>query len=190
MSIPSVVFAEASWYGSIKTGIESAPKDQTDYDANPDGEADYEQKTGVTDFFSRWGIQGSNEVSEGLTAVYRYETKIDSTDASSSGGRLSYVGLSGGFGTITVGQVWNASYNHFGGIVDQALNYGSTGYIEGISAGAGGRDGSAVSYAVSVGNVSMQADAIMNQSTGNTGCLLYTSPSPRDRTRSRMPSSA
>ena len=24
----------------------------------------------------------------------------------------------------------------------------------------------------------------------NKGCLLYTSPSPRDRTRSRMPSSA
>ena len=24
----------------------------------------------------------------------------------------------------------------------------------------------------------------------NAGCLLYTSPSPRDRTRSRMPSSA
>ena len=24
----------------------------------------------------------------------------------------------------------------------------------------------------------------------NNGCLLYTSPSPRDRTRSRMPSSA
>ena len=24
----------------------------------------------------------------------------------------------------------------------------------------------------------------------NTACLLYTSPSPRDRTRSRMPSSA
>ena len=24
----------------------------------------------------------------------------------------------------------------------------------------------------------------------NDGCLLYTSPSPRDRTRSRMPSSA
>ena len=26
--------------------------------------------------------------------------------------------------------------------------------------------------------------------TGSKGCLLYTSPSPRDRTRSRMPSSA
>ena len=33
---------------------------------------------------------------------------------------------------------------------------------------------------------------INNASTanGNHGCLLYTSPSPRDRTRSRMPSSA
>ena len=29
-----------------------------------------------------------------------------------------------------------------------------------------------------------------NASTINDGCLLYTSPSPRDRTRSRMPSSA
>ena len=31
---------------------------------------------------------------------------------------------------------------------------------------------------------------IIDATSGNTGCLLYTSPSPRDRTRSRMPSSA
>ena len=29
-----------------------------------------------------------------------------------------------------------------------------------------------------------------NKTTGNIGCLLYTSPSPRDATLSRMPSSA
>ena len=29
-----------------------------------------------------------------------------------------------------------------------------------------------------------------NDRIETTGCLLYTSPSPRDRTRSRMPSSA
>ena len=29
-----------------------------------------------------------------------------------------------------------------------------------------------------------------NYTAADTGCLLYTSPSPRDRTRSRMPSSA
>ena len=33
-------------------------------------------------------------------------------------------------------------------------------------------------------------DHITEQSLGGQGCLLYTSPSPRDRTRSRMPSSA
>ena len=30
----------------------------------------------------------------------------------------------------------------------------------------------------------------INKSKLNKACLLYTSPSPRDRTRSRMPSSA
>ena len=32
--------------------------------------------------------------------------------------------------------------------------------------------------------------AVRESSKRNIGCLLYTSPSPRDRTRSRMPSSA
>ena len=31
---------------------------------------------------------------------------------------------------------------------------------------------------------------LINKNTIYKGCLLYTSPSPRDRTRSRMPSSA
>ena len=45
-------------------------------------------------------------------------------------------------------------------------------------------------------NVSSTTDtqtgyAIINMTNGfNNTCLLYTSPSPRDRTRSRMPSSA
>ena len=146
LSIPSVVFAQASWYGSIRTGIES----------------DDSNNTGVADFASRWGIQGSSEVSEGLTAVYRYERSIDSSDASEPDGRLSYVGLSGGFGTVTIGKVWGAAYNHFGGIVDQALWYGSTGET-------GLRFADAVSYSVSVGNVSLQADAIMDQSRDKTG---------------------
>ncbi len=116
----------------------------------------------MADFGSRWGIKGSSEASEGLTVVYRYERKINSTDASDPGGRLSYVGLSGGFGTITMGQVWGAAYNHFGGIVDQGLNYSSPGMT-------GYRFGDTLSYAVSVGSVSLQADAIMDQDTKKTG---------------------
>ena len=37
----------------------------------------------------------------------------------------------------------------------------------------------------------MPEDWVIHSFKGNAGiCLLYTSPSPRDRTRSRMPSSA
>ena len=145
LNMPSVVFAQASLYGSIRTGIESNSINNL----------------GVIDFISRWGIQGSSEVSEGLTAVYRYERRINSSDASEMDGRLSYVGLSGSFGTVTIGRVWSATHNHFGGIVDQTLYYGrpvKTGY----------RLSNAVSYSVSVGNVSLQADAVMDQGTDKT----------------------
>ena len=113
LSLPSVVLAEASWYGSLRAGWES----------NAAGQA------GVVDNGSRWGIKGSSEVSEGLSAVYRFETKIDSSNAGSPGGRLSYVGLSGGFGTLTIGQVWSAAYNHIGGIIDTPHKYGTSGIV-------------------------------------------------------------
>ena len=40
------------------------------------------------------------------------------------------------------------------------------------------------------GNSGMASDDYNVVDVDNDGCLLYTSPSPRDRTRSRMPSSA
>ena len=63
------------------------------------------------------------------------------------------MGLSTGLGTITIGQIWNAAYNHVGVITDPSWFYGDseTGY----------RHGSAVSYSVSSGPMSMQLDAVM-----------------------------
>ena len=54
---------------------------------------------------SRWGIKGSNEAGEGLTAVYYFESKIDATNGDQPGGRLANAGISGGFGSITLGQM-------------------------------------------------------------------------------------
>ena len=36
----------------------------------------------------------------------------------------------------------------------------------------------------------LSSSGLVNPNAGFNSCLLYTSPSPRDRTRSRMPSSA
>ena len=137
LSAPSIVFAQAEWYGSFRAGVQSA--------------------SGETTLFapgSRWGVRGSNEISDGLRAVYRYETSLDLNTATlGDNNRLSYVGLSGGFGTLTMGRVWGAEYNSTGAILDNSYWYGTS---EGST-----RHSNALSYAVSAGPVSMQLDAIM-----------------------------
>ena len=145
LSVPSVVFAEAGWYGSLRSGLQ--------FGGGEDAK--------LVDAYSRFGIKGSNEVSDGLSAVYRFETKINTTNANLDGGRLSYVGLSGGFGTITIGQIWGASYNHTGGVFDLA-NFGGDHHST-------GRVGNALSYSISAGSVSAQVDAIMNSEKNSSG---------------------
>ena len=137
--MPSVVFGEATWYGSFRGGLESS------------GDSTHMFSNG-----SRWGVKGSNEVSEGLSANYRYEEALDLATASlSTGNRLSYVGLSGGFGTISVGRIWSASWNSVGAILDNSYVYGTskTSY----------RVGPAVSYSNSVGAASVQLDLVMDK---------------------------
>ena len=140
LSVPSVVFAEASWYGSLRAGVKSGAT------------------AGVSNAISRFGVRGSSEISEGLTAVYNFEHSIDTASATLTSGRHSYVGLSGGFGTLSVGQMWNASYNSVGSIFYNTwfLGDSETSY----------RLGHTVSYAVTVENISIQADAIMNNGWG------------------------
>ena len=135
MSVPSVVFAEATWYGSLRGGLETG--------GGGDGQ--------FFDGSSRWGVKGSAEASEGLTAVYRFEASVSTKDAT-QGGRLAYAGLSGGFGSISVGQIWNAAYNHAGAITDKSYYFGNstTGY----------RHGNALSYAYSSGALGFQLDLI------------------------------
>ncbi len=138
LAAPATVFAEASWYGSLRGGIEFASgMDAKFYDGA-----------------SRWGIKGSGEISEGLTAVYRFEHKFSTSDAGQAGGRLAFVGLDGGFGKVTLGQIWSASYNHAGVIRDFPNWY--------TSGDTTGRIGNALSYAFSADAFSVQVDAIMD----------------------------
>ncbi len=105
------------------------------------------------DGYSRWGIKGSNEISEGLSAVYRFEHKFSTEDAGQAGGRLAFVGLDGGFGKLTLGQIWSASYNHAGVIRDIGNYYSDS--------DTSFRIGNALSYAYSNDVFSVQFDTIM-----------------------------
>ena len=145
LTIPAVSFgaemAGPSLYGSFRTGIIFGS-----------------DKSEVSDLYSRWGIQGSHEVSEGLTAAYKYEAKINTANAVSSGldGRLSYISLSGGFGTVSIGQIWSASANHYYFTIDPS-------HYNGVTGGASTRISNAVSYSSSAGDVSFQIDKVMTE---------------------------
>ena len=145
LSIPSIVLADATWYGSIRAGVASEPRE---------GGGD---SIGVDDAFSRWGIKGWNRVAEGLIAVYRFETRIDSTDASQPEGNLAWVGLRGKLGTLLLGKVWSASYASVGLIIDRSLVYGQPETTYRIS--------DAGSYIVKFGKLRLQADLIMKGGT-------------------------
>ena len=139
LTLPSVALADATWYGSFRAIIHSQ-----------DGHTTM-QSNG-----SRWGVKGSSEVSEGLSAVYLYEENLDlGTATIKDGNRLSYVGLSGGFGSVTMGQIWSATYNHPGVLTDNGVWSGNSGLTT-------ARTNNTVSYAASTGPVSFQVDLQMD----------------------------
>ncbi|MDP1686150.1 porin [Hydrogenophaga sp.] len=62
---------------------------------------------------SRFGLTGSEDLGGGLKAVFKLEQgfNIDTGTQSVAGsafGRQAYVGLAGGFGTVTFGNVWSS----------------------------------------------------------------------------------
>ena len=86
---------------------------------------------------------------------------VSHTDAGSAdedgdggpGGRLSYVDLSGGFGTIRLGQIWSASGNHYYFKIDPS-------HFKGKAGGSGTRNANSISYSSSAGDVSFQIDKV------------------------------
>ena len=127
------------WYGSLRGAVVF-------------GGADDDAR--VTSGGSKWGIKGTSQVSEGLTAVYNFETAIDE-DANQSG-NVIYAGLSGGFGNLNIGKFHNASYLS-GGIRDQGNAFGDSDVSSKV--------GNTVSYSYSSEVFTLQADAIMDNGT-------------------------
>ena len=124
------------WYGSLRGVVSSG------------GDKDASSSSGS----SRWGIKGSSEVSEGLTAVYQFESRLGQGKGSQDTNVL-LAGLSGGFGSLTVGKFNNAAYLS-GGMRDVGNAFGG--------GDVNSKVGSTVSYAYATDAFNLQADAIMD----------------------------
>ncbi len=131
--------AETTLYGSARLGVS-----YTDLDKNFRGvEYPNGNFSDVKNEASRLGVKGSEDLGGGLSAIYQYEFGVNadgSNDGSGNplGQRLSWVGLKGGFGSVTLGRQWSPYYNAVGlGDVwnsdDTALSYYALGIPHRIS---------------------------------------------------------
>ena len=97
-------------------------------------------------------------MSEGMNAVYRFESKITNSTGGAGGqtnGNFAFVGLTGGFGSITLGKQNNAAYNHAGAIRDIS-NWHSYGDTD------GSKTANSLSYSYAAESFSMQVAAVMD----------------------------
>lgn len=129
--------ADTTLYGSVRPSVDYL---SIDANGNDDGTWD------VVNNSSRLGVKGSEDLGNGLAAVYQYEFGVDVSDTGTLGGRLAYVGLKGNFGTVAIGRQESPLYTILDNTTD-AFNGLITGPAYNAGAiGATGRVGNAVAY--------------------------------------------
>ena len=113
---------------------------------------------------SRFGIRANADIGNGLSAFGRYEfaTVTDREQNNIADLRLGFVGISGGFGSISVGNQWSAYFNTFGTIVSPTYSLGY--FLYSSVAGGPFRASNTIKYANSFGPVSLEIDVRLNDS--------------------------
>ncbi len=102
LAIASVIAAPVAMagaptvYGQINANVESI-------DAKNAAGVDQNLGTQVNDRSSRIGIKGSQDLGNGLKAIYKLEFGVDVDGAGTFSDRNQYVGLAGNFGTVLIG---------------------------------------------------------------------------------------
>ncbi|PWV64512.1 porin [Plasticicumulans acidivorans] len=109
LAATAAAHAETTLYGSARAGVTYTDPDK--------GKSNWDVKNES----SRLGVKGSEDLGGGLKAIYTYEFGVN-IDGNSSGNpfnqRLSYLGLTGGFGTVQLGRMWSAPYLFVGRLTD------------------------------------------------------------------------
>jgi predicted porin len=101
MVAPLVATADTTVYGKVNTALVNTDNGTDDYWKVQNGYAG-----------SRLGFKGTEDLGNGMKAFFQYEFSTDAqTNGGVTGGRLANVGLTGGFGTVVLGQVWSPYYN-------------------------------------------------------------------------------
>ena len=94
---PAAAMADATLFGKAHFIIQNTDIDGVGGDADGD-------VWSVDSIHSRIGVKGSEDLGDGLTAVYHFEFKVNQDSGSGLGDRNQFIGLAGGFGTVLLGR--------------------------------------------------------------------------------------
>ncbi|NKB75980.1 MAG: porin [Gammaproteobacteria bacterium] len=150
VAAPAVSSADVSVYGRINNALEMSDNGSSN-------------TTDISSVGSRFGIKASSDLGNGLTVSGKYEfaTVTDKEQNNIADLRVGTVGISGGFGSITIGNQWSSFFNTVGTNVDPAY---SLGYYLFTAAGGAYRSSNTVKYTNSFGPVYLEADIRLNES--------------------------
>jgi predicted porin len=119
--------------------------------------------TGVVNGSSRFGFKGSEDLGNGMAALYHFELGYNADDNAGSDdvdNRIGMVGLKGDFGAFMMGRMWVPTYNMAEGMQDVFNIPGS-----GNRYALGSRASDALAYANSFGDVQLQAAIVSSSGT-------------------------
>lgn len=115
-ALPLAAVADVSLYGEIKAGVEgrnfqlqlTEPPSKSQPQVKVT-KAKSRIRTKISDFGSFIGFKGSEDLGEGLKAVWQLEQDVSVAGGGASqwGNRESFIGLAGEFGTLRAGRVAN-----------------------------------------------------------------------------------
>ncbi len=126
---PMSAMADTTIYGLIDNAVTSGDNSTV----SNDDALDVRQGNGT----SRFGVKGSEDLGNGLKAIFQYEWATATSEGEFGGttagflNRLGYVGLAGSFGKVTVGRQWNPYY--FGVAKTDIMNGPAGGYRQNLN---------------------------------------------------------
>jgi predicted porin len=124
--------------------------------------------TGVANQSSRFGFKGSEDLGNGLSAIYHIELGYNADgDGGPVSNRIGMAGLKGDFGTVAIGNMWTPSYNLVRGPHDPFNSVG--GNVMGGNFPAAFRVDDAIAYSNTFGAVTVAAAIISSDGAGPAG---------------------
>ena len=148
-------------YADGHEGITPYARVNNAIDVVDDGDGNTVDLSGIS---SRFGFKGTGDIGNGLTAFGRYEfsTVTDKEQNNVNDLRLGFVGISGGFGSVALGNQWSAYFNSVGTFMSPTYSLGY--YLYSSVAQGPFRTSNTIKYSNSFGPVSLELDARLNES--------------------------